>query len=168
MITYHIHTTHIHTTYTQNCGDSILCHTVPRLVRPDPRVRQRIYTSLTCSLDVFRSRRMDHTVSHKWLIKQTIHIRFWPVSNLCTQKSICIPCFLTGDHFFFLDCFYCLFLYLYTWRTCVYIQCVYIQKQTSMCIHTKTNNFFWRVIIFFSWIVCYREYIYVGVGSMKD
>ncbi len=43
------------------------CDTVPRLVRPDPRVRQRIYTSL----DTFRSRRMDHTVFHKWLIKQT-------------------------------------------------------------------------------------------------
>ena len=66
---YHIHTPHIHTTYTQNCGDSILCHTVPHPVRLDPRVRQRIYTSL----DVFRSRRMDHTVFHKWLIKQTIY-----------------------------------------------------------------------------------------------
>ena len=43
------------------------CDTVPRLVRPDPRVRQRIYTSL----DTFRSRRMDHTVFHKCLIKQT-------------------------------------------------------------------------------------------------
>ena len=43
-----------------------MCHTVPHLVRPDPRVRERIYTSL----DVFRSRRMDHTVFHKWLIKQ--------------------------------------------------------------------------------------------------
>ncbi len=41
--------------------------TVPCLVRPDPRVSQRIYTSL----DTFRSRRMDHTVFHKWLIKQT-------------------------------------------------------------------------------------------------
>ena len=33
------------------------CDTVPLLVRPDPRIRERIYTSL----DTFRSRRMDHT-----------------------------------------------------------------------------------------------------------
>ncbi len=31
------------------------CDTVPRLVRPDPRVRQRIYTSL----DTFRSRDLE-------------------------------------------------------------------------------------------------------------
>jgi hypothetical protein len=43
------------------------CDTVPRLVRPDPRVRERIYISI----DTFRSRRMDHTVFHKWIIKQT-------------------------------------------------------------------------------------------------
>ena len=42
-------------------GTQCCDNTFPRLVRPDPRVRQRIYTSL----DTFRSRRMDHTVFHK-------------------------------------------------------------------------------------------------------
>ena len=47
-------------------GTQCCDNTVPRLVRPDPRVSQRIFP-----LDTFRSIGMDHTVFHKWIIKQT-------------------------------------------------------------------------------------------------
>ena len=78
----------------QNRGDSILWHTVPRLVRPAPRVRQSIYTSL----DTFRSRRMDHTVLHKWLIKQTtITTQTESYWYLCLTQRFRIPIHFLKD-----------------------------------------------------------------------
>ena len=55
-------------------GTQVLWHTVPYLVRPDPRVKQRIYISL----DTFRSRRMDHTLSQVVnKTNKTVYIREW-------------------------------------------------------------------------------------------
>ncbi len=61
----------------QHCGDSMLWHTVPRLLRTDPRVSQRI------SIGTIRPIRVDHTDFFKWLLKPilTLFLHLLPHSS---------------------------------------------------------------------------------------
>jgi hypothetical protein len=66
----------------QHCGDSTLCHSVPRLVRPDPRVRQRI--SDRCDPVI----RVDHTDFFKWQLKL--------IQSLCDRDTIGVSSIFKG------------------------------------------------------------------------